>query len=100
MELTADTTQAIAKLSGIRLDDTEMSDMTRDLRAVVGYFDLLNDLDTRGIKPMAHILPRMNHWREDAVRPSSPRDDLIANAPSRQDGYVVSPKTFEGGGSS
>ncbi|MDR1263834.1 MAG: Asp-tRNA(Asn)/Glu-tRNA(Gln) amidotransferase subunit GatC [Oscillospiraceae bacterium] len=100
MELTDAMTHSIAKLSGIRLSDSEAAAMTRDLGGVVGYFDLLNELDTRGVSPRAHVLPLVNHWREDAVTPSAPRDELIANAPARHDGYVVAPKTFEGGGSS
>ncbi|GHU67122.1 aspartyl/glutamyl-tRNA(Asn/Gln) amidotransferase subunit C [Clostridia bacterium] len=100
MELTDAMTQNIAKLSGIRLSESEAIAMTRDLGGVVGYFDLLNELDTSGIAPRAHVLPLVNHWREDEVAASSPRDELISNAPLRQDGYVVAPKTFEGGGAS
>ncbi|MDR0396531.1 MAG: Asp-tRNA(Asn)/Glu-tRNA(Gln) amidotransferase subunit GatC [Oscillospiraceae bacterium] len=100
MELTDAITRGVAKLSGIRLSDEETAAMTRDLGRVVGYFDLLNELDTRGVEPRAHVLQRVNRWREDAVEPSADRDELIANAPSRHDGYVAAPKTFEGGGSS
>ncbi|MDR1599706.1 MAG: Asp-tRNA(Asn)/Glu-tRNA(Gln) amidotransferase subunit GatC [Oscillospiraceae bacterium] len=100
MKLTDDITLRVAKLSGIRLTEPETAAMTRDLGAIVGYFDILNELDTAGVEPRAHILPLVNRWREDVVTPSSDRDELIANAPARRDGYVAAPKTFEGGGSS
>jgi aspartyl-tRNA(Asn)/glutamyl-tRNA(Gln) amidotransferase subunit C len=99
MNLTDDITRHIAKLSGLRLTDEEISDMTRDLGSIVGYMDTLARLNTEGTEPLTHVQPQRNHMRKDVRGQSAPRDELIGNAPGRKDGYVVAPKTFgEGGG--
>jgi len=44
------------------------------------YAERLQTLDTEAIPPTASVLPLRNVWREDAVRPSLPRQTALANA--------------------
>ena len=79
------------------MSDAELDAMTRDLGAVVQYMAVLDALDTKGIEPRPHILTDTNVWRADACAPSADRESLLENAPAQQDGYIVVPRTVEGG---
>ena len=55
----------------------------------------LNELDTEGVVPTAHAIPMSNAFREDVIKPSYDRDEMIKNAPSADySGYTV-PKVVE-----
>ena len=47
--------------------------------------DLLAEVDTEGVEPMAHAQELANVFRADEVRPSLPREAALANAPNRDE---------------
>lgn len=49
-----------------------------------------------GIEPTSHSIPVINVFREDAVRPSLPREEVLQNAPKARDGCFVVPRIVEG----
>ena len=57
--------------------------MTSQMGDILGYVDLLSELDTEQVEPMAHALDVANVFRDDAVRPSLDREAALANAPHR-----------------
>ncbi len=57
--------------------------MTGQLGAILEYMDLLSEVDTEGVEPMAHPLDMTNVFRADAARPSLPREEALANSPKR-----------------
>lgn len=97
MKLSRAMTEHIAKLSGLTLSEAELDAMTRDLGAVVQYMAVLDELETKGVEPRPHILTDANVWRADDCAPSADRERLLENAPAQQDGYIVVPRTVEGG---
>lgn len=88
--LTRDDVQRVALLARLELTEDELERMTQQLAEIVGYVDLLSQLDTDGVEPMAHPIDLANVFAEDAVRPSLDRDEALRNAP-RHDGtcYLV-----------
>jgi aspartyl-tRNA(Asn)/glutamyl-tRNA(Gln) amidotransferase subunit C len=82
--------EKVALLARLRLSETELVRMTDELAQIVGYVDKLYEVDTQGVEPMAHAIEIENVFRDDAVAPSLPRDEALANAPHRDDrGYLV-----------
>lgn len=57
--------------------------------------DTLNTLDTSGVEPLSHVFPVKNVLREDEVRPSMDRGELLKNAPAADDEAFLVPKTVE-----
>jgi len=53
--------------------------------------ELLDEVDTDRVEPMAHALDVSDVFREDEVRPSLPRDEALANAPNRDDECYLVP---------
>jgi aspartyl-tRNA(Asn)/glutamyl-tRNA(Gln) amidotransferase subunit C len=50
------------------------------------HAERLQALDTDAIPPTATVLPARNVMRADEPRPSTAREDILANAPQAEDG--------------
>jgi aspartyl-tRNA(Asn)/glutamyl-tRNA(Gln) amidotransferase subunit C len=85
----------VARLSRLTLSEEEQERYQRDLAQILDYAAKLDELDTEGIEPTAHVLPLHNVLREDHTRPSYDRDKLLANAPDQADGCFKVPKVVE-----
>ncbi len=95
MKLTERDVEHVANLARLNLTPEEKQKMTRELAEIIGFADKLNQLDTQGVEPTAHVLPISNVFREDAVRPSYDREDILSNAAAVEDGCVKVPKVVE-----
>lgn len=95
MRITEEMIDYIGTLSRIELTKEERAEVAEGLGNIIEYMDVLATLDTEGVEPTSHILPLKNVFREDIVQPSMERDELIANAPLKEDGCFVVPKTVE-----
>jgi aspartyl-tRNA(Asn)/glutamyl-tRNA(Gln) amidotransferase subunit C len=92
MALTRADVEKVALLARLRLTETELETMTDQLTQIVGYVDLLAEVDTDGVEPMAHAVEVTNVFAEDKVEPSLPREAALANAPRHNGrGYLVPP---------
>ena len=66
-----------------------------DMESIIGFADKLNELDTDGVVPTAHAIPMQNAFREDEIKESYPREEILKNAPSTDgDGFLI-PKVVE-----
>ena len=95
MEITSELTDYLQQLGRIRLTPEENEKTMKDLGAILGYIDKLNELDTAGTEPMSHAFGRTNVFREDVVTNDDMRDDILSNAPESNDGAFLVPKTVE-----
>ena len=90
MSLTRAEVEKIALLSRLLLSEVELQRMTEQLGGILGYMDLLAEVDTAGVEPMAHARDLADVFRDDAVRPSLDRELALANAPHRdEECYLV-----------
>ena len=90
MSISRQDIEKVALLARLQLTEDELSKMTTELAQIVGYVDQLGEVNTDGIEPMAHAIEIKNVFREDAVAPSLPRDEALANAPHHDNrGYLV-----------
>ena len=85
MALTRAQVQHIAELAKLKLTDDEIAKMTEQLSAILDYAARLNELDTDAISPTASVVPLQNVMRDDSVQRSLPREDVLANAPDKDD---------------
>ena len=85
----------VAKLAKLRLSDEEKALVQTELGAIIGFADKLSEIDTNGVEITAHIEPITNVLRADEVTNQPNRDEILANAPTKADGYMTVPKTFE-----
>lgn len=76
----------IAELAKLSLTGEEKEKFRAQLSAILDYAEILQCLDTEAIPPTATVLPLRNVMAADEVRPSFPREDILANAPQAEDG--------------
>lgn len=87
MSLTSDDVLHIARLARIRLSERDVERFTQQLSGILDHFAALAAVDTEGVEPTAHPLPLSNVLRADEVAPSLAPEEVLANAPEREDDY-------------
>jgi aspartyl-tRNA(Asn)/glutamyl-tRNA(Gln) amidotransferase subunit C len=93
MPISADDVLHVARLANLSLTDDEVARMSEQLSGILEHVDALSSLDLDGVAPTAHALDLANVTRADHVRPSWPREAVLANAPAAQDGMFRVPPT-------
>ena len=89
-----DTLEHIGILSKLELKDDEKEKARSDMEKMLGYVDMLNELDTEGAEPLVQAIDMQNIFREDVVTNGDDREDMLRNAPAVKDGQYMVPKTF------
>ena len=95
MKLNRKDVEHVALLSRLELSEQELDKFTGQLDAILEYIDVLNQVDTSAVEPMAHVLEIRNVMRSDEVQPSLPREAALQNAPDAEDGFFKVPKIVE-----
>lgn len=82
----------IAKLSRLKVDDSEIEKFEKDMENIVSMIENLSDLEDTG-----SLLDKDNSMvlREDVAQNNFKRDELMQNAPEIKAGCVVVPKVVE-----
>ena len=91
MSITKDNVLHVAGLARLELSEGEVEKYEAELNDVLKFMDKLNELDTQGIEPTAHVLEINNVFREDIVEESFGVEDILFNAPDREDDYFKVP---------
>ncbi|MHC4401337.1 MAG: Asp-tRNA(Asn)/Glu-tRNA(Gln) amidotransferase subunit GatC [Planctomycetota bacterium] len=85
MAISRDEVEKVSLLGRLLLTDDELERMTSQLDQILRYMDLLAEVDTDGVEPMAHAREVSDVFRGDEVRPGLKREQALSNAPSRDD---------------
>ena len=93
--LTRADVEHVAQLARLALTDDEIVHFTGQLEAILEYAGQIAALDTSNVPPTAHPLPLVNVLRADEVRPSLPRDEVLAMAPAEEDGRFRVPRILD-----
>lgn len=101
MKLTIEDVQQVAALARLGLTESETVLMQEQLSSILDHIAALEELDTDAISPTASVIELTNVWREDEVRPSLPREQVLMNAPRQNEGCfeVHTPLGAEGSAS-
>lgn len=83
--LTREQVQKVALLARLDLSAEELDQFTSELQKIVGYVDLLSEVDTTNVEPMVHAIELSNVFAKDEVHKSLPREEVLANAPNHND---------------
>jgi aspartyl-tRNA(Asn)/glutamyl-tRNA(Gln) amidotransferase subunit C len=85
----------VALLARLELTPEEKAKLTEDLNVILEHFGQLQRLDTTDVEPTSHAVPMQNVFREDQVRPSMPREVILAEAPEARQGFFVVPRIVD-----
>ena len=95
MKITQTQVEYVAKLARLNLSEEQKERLTGEMGNIISFADKLSELDTSGVEASAHSIAVENVFREDEIMPSYNRDDILANAPTPQDGCFGVPKVVE-----
>jgi aspartyl-tRNA(Asn)/glutamyl-tRNA(Gln) amidotransferase subunit C len=85
----------IAALARLYVADGEKETFRLQLSNILDYIEKLNELDTSGAEPTAHVIDISNVMREDVADRTISPDDALANAPDRSDNFYRVPRIIE-----
>lgn len=95
MNISDDDINYLTKLSNFSVSDAEKADLKRDLSAILGYVQQLDEVDTDGVEPTYQVLDLQNVWQEDEVEtPDVTPEQLISLAPETADRQIKVPKVL------
>jgi aspartyl-tRNA(Asn)/glutamyl-tRNA(Gln) amidotransferase subunit C len=93
--ISLDQVKHVANLARLAITEEEAQLFAKNLDAIIGFAEQLNELDTTGVKPTSHVLDIKNVFREDEAKQGLPVEQVVKNAPDSKDGYIRVPSILE-----
>jgi aspartyl-tRNA(Asn)/glutamyl-tRNA(Gln) amidotransferase subunit C len=91
-----DQVKHVAKLARLALGPEKLEKFAAQLESILEYVAKIDEVDTKGVQPMAHALPVKNVLREDVVEPALPLEQVLKNAPETDGPFFKVPKVIGG----
>ncbi len=77
----------VARLARVGLTEADVDRLTEQLSNILENFTALQKVDTTGVPPTAQSIPLQNVMKPDEVCPSMSPEQVLSNAPVRQDDF-------------
>jgi aspartyl-tRNA(Asn)/glutamyl-tRNA(Gln) amidotransferase subunit C len=85
----------VARLARIGLDEEELRRYGAELGVILEHAARIQALATDDVPPTAHPLPMVNALRPDEVTAPLDREEVLTEAPDREDSYFRVPPFLE-----
>ena len=95
MSVDAETVRRIAHLARVGVADAEVEHLRGELNAILDFVEQLREVNVDGVEPMTSVTPMAMKKRVDEVTDGEIADDIVRNAPAREDHFFVVPKVVE-----
>ncbi len=95
MKLSKKEVEHIAQLARLGINDEEKEKYAGQLSAILDYVEQLNKLNTDKVLPIGHITGAENVIRKDEIKNKPDREDMLKNAPSKENGFIKVKSIFE-----
>ena len=95
MSIDKDKIKHTAKLARISLDEKKIDNLAKDLSNIFKFIEKLNKANTENVKPLSSILDHSLRSREDKVNDGNIRDQILKNAPNKNEDFFIVPKVIE-----
>jgi aspartyl-tRNA(Asn)/glutamyl-tRNA(Gln) amidotransferase subunit C len=95
MAITREAVRHIALLARLPLSSDEEAAFTEQLDHILAHFQRLDNLDTSGVEPTAHVAPMATPFRDDVVVNAPNPEAWLANSPARDGRFFKVPKIIE-----
>ncbi|MFA6547520.1 MAG: Asp-tRNA(Asn)/Glu-tRNA(Gln) amidotransferase subunit GatC [Candidatus Magasanikbacteria bacterium] len=94
MSLTIEEVRKIAQLARVELTPTEEKRHAETISTVLDFVNTLNEVDTEGVEPTAQVTGLEDVTREDVVKNSAIKKELIKQMPQVSAGLLKVPAVF------
>ena len=95
MEIDTETVLKIARLSRIKITDSESADIQKDLNRIVEFVKKLSEIDVEGIGEFNFGKTCLEDMRKDGVTINENTDDILKNTKSKNQDFFTVPKIVE-----
>lgn len=95
MAIDRETAEKVARLARIKVSEADLERLPAELSSIVGFMEQLNEVDVKGVEPMASVTPFQLKRRKDEVNDGGQAEKVLSNAPESREGFFVVPKVVE-----
>ncbi len=97
MAISREQVEHVAHLARLGLSEGETTRLQQQLSQILETMQTIDRVDTTAIPPTAQVIPVDTVTRDDEVRPSTPVEDVLRNAPSREGDFFKVPPVLDSG---
>jgi len=87
LKLGRDEVKHIATLARVGLTGEELDRLSEQLSNILENFAILQELDTTDVPPTSHPVTLSSVFRDDEAEPSYSPEEILANAPRREEDF-------------
>ena len=87
MKLSREEVLHIALLARLGLTEAELNRLREQLSNILENFEILQQVDTTDVPPTAQSIALQNVVKDDEVAASLPQNEILANAPRKEDDF-------------
>lgn len=95
MSIDQATVRHIARLARIRVTEDEAQRLEGELSSILTWVEQLDEVDTSDVEPMTSVIDVEMKQRQDEVTDGGIADDVVGNAPQRDNHFFLVPKVVE-----
>jgi aspartyl-tRNA(Asn)/glutamyl-tRNA(Gln) amidotransferase subunit C len=93
--ITRDEVANLARLARLAVTDEELDVFAGQLDVILGAVARVQEVAAADIPPTSHAVPLTNVLRPDVIVPCLDRDEVLAAAPSAEDGRFRVPRILD-----
>jgi aspartyl-tRNA(Asn)/glutamyl-tRNA(Gln) amidotransferase subunit C len=83
------------KMAKLDLSETERQWVSNRADCLISSFSVLDSIDAAAAEPLITVLNIRNVLRNDVVKKSISREELLSNAPEQHNGFFRLPRTLD-----
>lgn len=84
----------IAKLANLNLNEKEVNMYMENLEEILNFANIVSQAPIEGLEEAKGVNDEYNVFREDEIKQENTRDELLQNAPDKQEGMFKIPKVM------
>ncbi len=93
--LTPEDIRKVATLAQLEISEQDIPAFSRHLSGILEYVEILNQVDTTDVEPLAHPIEIQNVFREDELTEMLPVQLALQNAPKTDGRHFVVPAILD-----
>ena len=95
MKIDKNTILKIAKLSRIKIYESEIDELSSQLSSIVDWVEQLNEVNTDNVEPLSNVSMAKLPLRKDIENLKDNSEEVLSNAPDKLEKYFAVPKVVE-----
>jgi len=85
----------LAHLARLQFSEEEKKELKVDLERMIEFVEQLKEVDTTNVGPLLHITDAVNVLREDEIKQTVTKQEVLLNAPLTDGSFFKVPKMIK-----